>query len=34
MRWSGQTLAVGTLAREYGCTDVDGTQPEVFRVAA
>lgn len=34
MRWSGQTLAVGALAREYGFTDVDGTQPEVFRVAA
>lgn len=34
MRWLGQTLAVGALAREYGITDVDGTQPEVFRVAA
>lgn len=34
MRWSGQVLAVGALAREYGFTDVDGTQPEVFRVAA
>lgn len=34
MRWSGQVLAVGSLAREYGFTDVDGTQPEVFRVAA
>jgi len=34
MRWSGQTQAVGAMARAYGFTDVDGTQPEVFRVAA
>jgi len=28
---SGQLLEVGTLAREYGFTDVDGTQPPPFR---
>ena len=31
---SGQLLEVGTLAREYGFTDVDGTQPPPFRVDA
>ena len=31
---SGQVLEVGTLAREYGFTDVDGTQPAPFRIAA
>jgi NAD(P)-dependent dehydrogenase (short-subunit alcohol dehydrogenase family) len=30
---SGQVLEVGTLAREYGFTDVDGTQPAPFRLA-
>jgi NAD(P)-dependent dehydrogenase (short-subunit alcohol dehydrogenase family) len=29
---SGQVLEVGTLAREYGFTDVDGRQPAPFRV--
>lgn len=29
---SGQLLEVGTLAREYGFTDVDGSQPPPFRV--
>jgi NAD(P)-dependent dehydrogenase (short-subunit alcohol dehydrogenase family) len=29
---SGQVVEVGTLAREYGFTDVDGTQPPPFRV--
>jgi NAD(P)-dependent dehydrogenase (short-subunit alcohol dehydrogenase family) len=29
---SGQLLEVGTVAREYGFTDVDGTQPPPFRV--
>ena len=29
---SGQTLVVGELAREYGVTDVDGTQPAPFRL--
>jgi NAD(P)-dependent dehydrogenase (short-subunit alcohol dehydrogenase family) len=27
MRKSGQALYVGKLAREYGFTDIDGTQP-------
>jgi NAD(P)-dependent dehydrogenase (short-subunit alcohol dehydrogenase family) len=31
---SGQVLEVGTLAREYGFTDVDGTQPPPFRMPA
>jgi NAD(P)-dependent dehydrogenase (short-subunit alcohol dehydrogenase family) len=31
---SGQVLEVGTLAREYGFTDVDGTQPPPFRLPA
>jgi NAD(P)-dependent dehydrogenase (short-subunit alcohol dehydrogenase family) len=31
---SGQLLEVGTLAREYGFTDVDGTQPAPFRVTS
>lgn len=34
MRWSGQVLDVGDLAREYGFTDVDGTQPVPFRIPA
>jgi NAD(P)-dependent dehydrogenase (short-subunit alcohol dehydrogenase family) len=29
---SGQLVEVGTLAREYGFTDVDGTQPQPFRI--
>jgi NAD(P)-dependent dehydrogenase (short-subunit alcohol dehydrogenase family) len=29
---SGQLLEVGTLAREYGFTDVDGSQPAPFRL--
>ena len=29
---SGQLLEVGTLAREYGFTDVDGSQPPPFRI--
>ena len=29
---SGQLLEVGTLAHEYGFTDVDGTQPPPFRL--
>jgi NAD(P)-dependent dehydrogenase (short-subunit alcohol dehydrogenase family) len=28
---SGQLVEVGTLAREYGFTDIDGTQPPPFR---
>ena len=31
---SGQVLEAGTLAREYGFTDVDGSQPPPFRVPA
>jgi NAD(P)-dependent dehydrogenase (short-subunit alcohol dehydrogenase family) len=29
---SGEVLEVGALAREYGFTDIDGTQPAPFRV--
>lgn len=32
MRHTGQTLAVGDLAREYGFHDIDGRQPEAFRL--
>jgi len=31
---SGQLVDVGTLAREYGFTDIDGTQPPPFRIEA
>ncbi len=31
---SGQLLEVGTLAREYGFTDIDGMQPSPFRILA
>lgn len=31
---SGQLLEVGTLAREYGFTDINGTQPPPFRIPA
>ena len=31
---SGQVLEVGTLATEYGFTDVNGTQPPPFRLPA
>jgi NAD(P)-dependent dehydrogenase (short-subunit alcohol dehydrogenase family) len=31
---SGQVLEVGALAREYGFTDINGTQPPPFRLAA
>lgn len=34
MRWTGRVLDVGTLAREYAFTDVDGTQPTPFRMPA
>ncbi|HEX8393988.1 MAG TPA: SDR family NAD(P)-dependent oxidoreductase [Longimicrobium sp.] len=34
MRWSGRVLTAGALAREYGFTDVDGRQPEPFRMPA
>jgi hypothetical protein len=29
---SGQLVEVGALARDYGFTDVDGTQPAPFRI--
>ena len=32
MRRTGQTLAVGSLAREYGFTDVDGRQPTAYPI--
>ena len=31
---SGRVLRVGALAREYGFTDLDGTQPEPFEIGA
>jgi hypothetical protein len=31
---SGRLVDVGTLAREYGFTDIDGTQPPPFRIPA
>lgn len=34
MKRSGQTLTVGELARDYGFTDVDGTQPPPFGLPA
>ena len=34
VRRSGQLLTAGDLAREYGFTDVDGRQPEPFRLVA
>src|SRR4029453_15185968 len=30
-RWSGQSLSSGQLAREYGFTDADGSQPDAWR---
>ncbi len=34
MRWSGQVLSSGQLARVYGFTDTDGTQPDCWRYLA
>jgi len=34
MEKSGQLLEVGALAREYGFTDIDGSQPPPFRIPA
>jgi NAD(P)-dependent dehydrogenase (short-subunit alcohol dehydrogenase family) len=31
MRWTGQSLSAGQLAREYGFTDLDGSQPDAWR---
>jgi dehydrogenase/reductase SDR family member 1 len=33
MRRTGQTLAVGSLARDYGFTDIDGRQPTPYPLA-
>ncbi|HEX9521194.1 MAG TPA: hypothetical protein VF940_34070 [Streptosporangiaceae bacterium] len=30
-RWSGQVVSSGQLARVYGFTDTDGTQPDCWR---
>jgi hypothetical protein len=30
-RWNQQSLDSGRLAQEYGFTDVDGSQPDVWR---
>jgi NAD(P)-dependent dehydrogenase (short-subunit alcohol dehydrogenase family) len=30
----GIALELGTLARDYGFTDIDGTQPPSFRIPA
>lgn len=30
-RWNGQSLSSGGLAREYGFTDLDGSQPDAWR---
>ena len=30
-RWNGQTLSTGQLARVYGFTDADGSQPDAWR---
>lgn len=30
-RWNGQSLSSGQLAREYGFTDLDGSQPDCWR---
>ncbi len=32
LRHTTKILAVGDLAREYAFTDVDGSQPEAFRI--
>jgi hypothetical protein len=34
MTRSGGVFKTGTLAREYGFTDVDGSQPEAFEFDA
>jgi hypothetical protein len=30
-RWNQQSVDSGRLAREYGFTDVDGSQPDIWR---
>jgi hypothetical protein len=32
LAWSGRTLTVGALAREYGFTDTDGRQLPPFHI--
>ena len=34
VRWSGESLSSGGLAREYGFTDLDGTRPDCWRYMA
>jgi hypothetical protein len=29
-RWNQRSVTAGQLAREYGCTDLDGTQPDAW----
>ena len=31
-RWNGGSVDSGALAREYGFTDVDGTQPDIWPI--
>ncbi len=33
-RWNGQSLSSGSLAKEYGFTDLDGSQPDAWRYIA
>lgn len=33
-RWTGRSLSSTQLAREYGCTDVDGSVPDIWRYFA
>lgn len=30
-RWTGQSLSSGQLAKEYGFSDLDGSQPDAWR---
>jgi NAD(P)-dependent dehydrogenase (short-subunit alcohol dehydrogenase family) len=30
-RWNQQSVSSGQLAREYGCTDLDGSRPDIWR---
>ena len=33
-RWNGQSLSSGSLAKEYGFTDLDGSRPDAWRYIA
>jgi len=33
-RWNGQSLSSGQLAKVYGFTDLDGSQPDAWRYMA